>query len=782
MPAGPTSVRVVVVEDSHADAELAIQQLRRAGFAPTWDRVETEAEYISHLAPEVDVILADSFLPHFSAARALELLNESKLEIPFIVVSGTMGEDTAVLAMQNGAADFLLKDRMARLGQAVTHALERRRLRAETRDAEERYRSIVDNAIDGVFQCTPDGAAVVANPALLGIFGCNSIDDFRRSVPGLYHVMSELDSAALRNELTSHGVISGFEAKAALANGATRWLSWNVRARAGYHEGTVRDITARKNAEAAVIRSEARFRALFDSNLIGLFVVDLEGQVIEANARFLAMLGYIESDLPLSWLGLTASEVFDSDHTLSRDIDARGRGKPLEKSFRHSDGHDVPCLIGAVALPERSGLCFALDLTEIKSVQAKLERAKVQLEETMSDLTRTQQVVIERERLHALGQMASGIAHDFNNALSPIIAYSEMLLAKPELLANRELVLKRLTTIHRAGTDAAQVVRRLRDFYRTSDERDGWAQVDVGEVAQQAVELTRPRWLDQAMAAGVQYRIKTSIANLQVEGSASELRELLVNLLLNAIDAMPNGGDMKLTVAPEPGTNRAAVMVKDSGAGMTAEVRAHCFEPFFSTKGTAGTGLGLAMCHGIVRRHRGDIKVESEVGVGTTMTVLIPLATPESRQRAADSVEEGLRTPATHRQTLRVLLVDDDEVVRGTIAEYLRVDGHDVHETNAPLIALAALRDASYDVVITDRAMPQMSGDQLAREIKRTRSSAWVVMLTGFGDLMTAAGERPDGVDVVISKPVTLHVLRSALVSVRPQGDAARAGSTAPAQ
>src|SRR5690348_2117471 len=219
MSTPPVALRVLVVEDRPADAELAVRELRRAGFAPTWERVEIESDYLAHLTPDVDVILADHSMPHFSAERALALLNETKLEIPFIVVSGTIGEELAVLAMQNGAADFLLKDRLTRLGPAVSQALERRRLRVEARTAEERYRSIVDNAIEGIFQCTPEGATLVANPALLNIFGCDSIDEFRRSTPVLYQVMSERDSAALRKELVSHGVVRGFEAKAALANG-----------------------------------------------------------------------------------------------------------------------------------------------------------------------------------------------------------------------------------------------------------------------------------------------------------------------------------------------------------------------------------------------------------------------------------------------------------------------------------------------------------------------------------------------------------------------------------
>jgi len=282
-------------------------------------------------------------------------------------------------------------------------------------------------------------------------------------------------------------------------------------------------------------------------------------------------------------------------------------------------------------------------------------------------------------------------------------------------------------------------------------------------VAEQAVELSRPKWSDQAMAAGVQYRIETSIAHAKVNGSASELREVLVNLILNALDAMPNGGDLSVAVASWPNDpDQVALSVRDSGVGMTPEVRAHCFEPFFTTKGPGGTGLGLAMCYGIVRRHGGDITVESATGEGTTVTIVLPIATAVA--------QENIPAPEKQMGKLRVLVIDDDDVVRDTIAQYLRLDGHEVVDTDTPLVALAALRESQFDVVITDRAMPQMSGDQVAREVKRTRPAARVVMLTGFGDLMIASGGRPDAVDALISKPVTMESLREGLLSALPHG------------
>lgn len=755
-------LHILILEDQPADAELTVRELRRAGFEPRWTRVDTEEAYSSSLSPELDVILADYRLPQFDAERALAVLNESKLEVPFIVLSGTIGEETAVRAMQQGAADYLLKDRLGRLGHAVRAALERRRLREEARHAEERYRNIVQNAIEGIFQSTPDGEILVANPAFAHIYGCESLAELKAAYPSMNAAFSDKDLATIQAELRSVKTIRDFEAKVQLADGSVKWLSLNIRAHGGngkpaYREGSAQDITRRKSAEAAVVRSEARFKALFGSDAIGLFVVDTQGQIIEGNARFLAMLGYLESDLPLSWLGLTAPEFIDRDRLAVRQIDEFGRLKPWEKAFVHADGHSVPCLVGGVRLPERTGLCFALDLTEIKTAQARLERANKQLEEAMETVRKTQETVIAQERLRALGEMASGIAHDFNNALSPIIGFTEILMSHPEQLKDEALLQKRLNLIHRSGLDAAQTVRRLREFFRTKDDADGVAVIDVAEIAKEAIELTQPRWANEAMAEGIQYRVNSTLEPVRVVGSASELREMVVNLLLNALDAMPNGGDLDVSVTPLDEAS-VEVIIRDDGVGMTPEVRAHCFEPFFTTKGSSGTGLGLAMCYGIVKRHDGEITIESEVGKGTTLRITLPVAKP--------AVDVKAPARAEPIPPIQVLLIDDDPKARIVIAEYLRLDRHDVLDTDDPFKALASLRSGSFGVVITDRAMPQMSGDQVAMQVKRFNEKIPVLMLTGFGDLMTAAGERPEAVDAVISKPVTLEHLRAALRAV----------------
>ena len=758
------ALNALVLEDVPADAELAVRELRKDGFEPIWTRVETEEEFIAHLTPAIDVILADFRMPQFDAERALALLNERAVQVPLIVVSGTIGEEAAVRIMQAGAADYLLKDRLGRLGQAVRRALERRRLRAEADIANERYRSIVENAVEGMFQATAEGNIVVANPAFMQIYGCETLPELKRAFPSMTSAMDGADAEALRGELDRSGEVRGFEARLRLGDGSTRWLSLNMHVRNGggtaaFHEGTVQDVTRRKVAEAAVARSESRFKALFDSDAIGLFILDAAGRILEGNARFLSMLGYLQSDLPLSWLNLTLPEAVERERRAVNELDESGKVKPWEKAFLHADGHAVYCMVGGVRLAERAGLYFAVDMTEMKATQAKLEAAKKQVELTLDELKKTQDAVIARERLHALGQMASGIAHDFNNALSPIIGHTEMLLANPDRLDDRATLLRRLNTIYRASLDAVQTIKRMREFFRERDADEGFDTVDVAELTTQAIELLRPRWGDQAMAAGIQYRMHPALDSAEVSGNAAELREVLMNILINAFDAMPNGGDLFYSVKAAS-DGEVAITVTDSGVGMAPEVQAHCFEPFFTTKGAAGTGLGLAMSYGIVKRHLGEIRLTSTSGEGTTVTISLPAAKPSAVAR---------RDPVADRNSvfpIHVLLIDDDPDVRATIAEFLRLDGHHVHETDDPYRALRTLREGRFGAVITDRAMPQMSGDQVARQVKMLDPTMPVLMLTGFGEFMNAAEQRPEAVDILLAKPVTMAQLRTALRSV----------------
>jgi signal transduction histidine kinase/CheY-like chemotaxis protein len=386
----------------------------------------------------------------------------------------------------------------------------------------------------------------------------------------------------------------------------------------------------------------------------------------------------------------------------------------------------------------------------------------------VADLKRTQSKIVEQERLRALGQMASGIAHDFNNALAAVLGFSEMLLADPDrAVADRERLLRYLGNINTAAKDAAGVVRRLRDFYRSREANEVFQLIDLGRLVKEAVALTRPRWKSQAQAAGATIAVKTEFGPLPpTAGNEAELREGLTNLIFNAVDAMPQGGTITIRARVDPrgegregSAARAVLEVIDTGIGMDEETRRRCMEPFFTTKGLQGTGLGLPMVYGIVRRHDGTIDIDSEPGKGTKFTIRLPIRTESGTQSGSQPTQRIDRR-------LRVLVVEDEDRVREALIGYLAEDGHSVESATNGREGLQKFHAGWFDLVVTDRAMPEMGGDELAVAVKQAARNTPVLMVTGFGDVMQAQGERPPGVDTVISKPVTISALRAAVVKV----------------
>jgi signal transduction histidine kinase len=401
------------------------------------------------------------------------------------------------------------------------------------------------------------------------------------------------------------------------------------------------------------------------------------------------------------------------------------------------------------------------EISERVRAEEALRESNRQLSEALGKLRETQDYVIQRERLHALGRMASGIAHDFNNALAPILGFSELLLLRPEIHEDKEKVRSYLEMIHTAAQDSSKVVARLREFYRYREEAEVFAPVSLNDLIQQVISLTQPKWKDQALAQGVNIRIKTELGNIPtVYGNESELRELLANLLFNAVDAIPQTG--AITFRTYSVGNDAVLQLADNGVGMTDEVRSRCLEPFFSTKEEHGTGLGLGIVYGIVRRHEGRIEIESAPGEGTCVTVTLPLY---KEQDVAEPPSEA--GPAEH--PLRVLVVEDEPLVRQVLSVYLSEDNHYVEVAENGRQGLEKFEAGEFDIVLTDRAMPEMNGDQLAAAVKAINPEMPVVLLTGFGDLMTDAGESPAGVDLIVSKPFTLGTLREAIAKVLPK-------------
>jgi signal transduction histidine kinase len=384
----------------------------------------------------------------------------------------------------------------------------------------------------------------------------------------------------------------------------------------------------------------------------------------------------------------------------------------------------------------------------------KVAERTVELEQALTELQASQRQVVQQERLRAFGEMAGGVCHDFNNSLMAIIGYSELLLADTSLGDDRETLKQYLTTMNTAGRDAAQVVSRLRDFYRPREQSDVFSTVNVNDLIEEIVPLTRPKWHGQALESGRAVRVDLELQRVPlILGNAAELRETLMNLVFNAVDAMPAGGT--ITLRTEPVAAGLKIEVADTGTGMTEEVRQRCLEPFFSTKGDHGTGLGLAMAFGIIRRHDGMMEIDTAPGVGTTFRITLP------GHSAPVAVEEEGGLALEH--SLHVLVVDDDYNTREVVCAYLRGDGHRALSVSGGDEAVQCLLADHFDLVITDHGMPGMNGLQLANAVHRIDPDKAVILLTGFA---FGPEQQPTSIDCVLKKPLAREDLRSALRSL----------------
>lgn len=419
-----------------------------------------------------------------------------------------------------------------------------------------------------------------------------------------------------------------------------------------------------------------------------------------------------------------------------------------------------------------SGDCeFLRQLSEHVALAAHQAQVYTALEQAYQDLRQTQQTVMQQERLRALGQMASGIAHDINNAVSPVALYTESLLETEPNLSPRTR--EYLETTQRAIDDVAQTVARMREFYRQQEPQLALASVDLSRLAQQVLDLTRVRWNDMPQQRGKMIQLHTELSSQlpPVAGSESEIREALINLVFNAVDAMPEGGTLTVRTRTSQNSRQASgppevhLEVADTGVGMDDATRRRCLEPFFTTKGERGTGLGLAMVYGIAQRHNAEIKIESAMGKGTSVRLdfLAFLAEEAEREQTA--------TAASAPARLRLLVVDDDPLLTKSLRDTLETEGHVVITASGGQEGIdtfiAAERSSErFAAVITDLGMPYVDGRKVATAIKAASPSKPVIMLTGWGQRLVAEGDIPPNVDRVLNKPPKLRELRSALAEL----------------
>jgi signal transduction histidine kinase/ActR/RegA family two-component response regulator len=390
------------------------------------------------------------------------------------------------------------------------------------------------------------------------------------------------------------------------------------------------------------------------------------------------------------------------------------------------------------------------------------------LQRAYEELRHSQHTVMQNERLRALGEMASGIAHDINNAISPVALYAELLLSQEPHLS--EAGRSRLSTMRRAIDDVAGTIERMREFYRPREATLAFKRLDIGSAIEQVLELTQPRWraLPEQRGIVIELRRELAVQLPDVMGDEVELRDALTNLVFNAVDAMPDGGTLGLRTSANiesDGRTTVRIEVSDTGIGMDEDTRRRCIEPFFTTKGERGTGLGLASVYGMLQRHSATLEVDSAPGKGTTMRMIFP-----AFARDAGSTSFYLSEHTSLRR-VRILVIDDDPILIRSLGEALETDGHQLvtalgGEAGIEAFSAALGTERQFELVITDLGMPRVDGSKVAAAIKAMSASTPILLLTGWGQRLLDENSLPANVDRVLSKPPRLNQLRAVLVEL----------------
>jgi len=400
-----------------------------------------------------------------------------------------------------------------------------------------------------------------------------------------------------------------------------------------------------------------------------------------------------------------------------------------------------------------------LSIVKAELYQKLKSRTRV-LEDAIRDLKSTQSQLVQSEKLRGLGELAGGAAHELNNMLAVISGRTELLLKQ----VKDQDITKQLEIIQKATDDATGTIRKLQEFARAEPDKL-FLNVDVNKMIQQAIEITKPKWKDEAEAKGIKIEIFSNLKDVgEVMGEPAELREVFTNLIFNSIDALPQGGKIFLETDAEK--DSVSIGVRDTGIGMIDEVKKRAFDPFFSTKGVKRIGLGLSTAYGIILRHKGTIDVDSQPDVGTTFLVKLPKSKEEKLFEKKGELPYQLPPQD-------ILLVEDQKEVRRVIEEMLVEAGHRVKIARSGEEGLKIFKKGEFDLVFTDLGMESMSGWELAERLKKINSDTKVALITGWGSQIDTEEAKIKGVDFVISKPFTQKKLLSVLSQARVQSESA---------
>jgi signal transduction histidine kinase/ActR/RegA family two-component response regulator len=383
------------------------------------------------------------------------------------------------------------------------------------------------------------------------------------------------------------------------------------------------------------------------------------------------------------------------------------------------------------------------------ATRERLKRCLEQIAEAHTRHVAQHEQEIHAQKMAALGELSFGVAHNVNNTLTGILGRAQLILRNStdpgKVEAGLELIIK-------SAEDGAHIIRRIQDFARQRPSRE-FETISIAELLKDACEMTRPRWESRSEFAPIRFALHAD-CQAYVRGDAVELREVLVNMVYNAVDAMPSGGEVR--VSTQETRERVVVCITDTGTGMTPEVKQRLFDPFFTTKGKAGTGMGLAVSFGIIRRHEGSIEVDSEPGRGTTFRISLPKVAPTGATAEQNTQIVGI---SAGEDRMRVLVVDDETHVREVLIEALEAEGCEVISAPSGEVALALFDqyEGKFDAVFTDIGMPEMSGWELVTEIRERSKTIPLAIVSGWADAISVQTRNAVNADWVVAKPFDIN-------------------------
>ncbi len=614
----------------------------------------------------------------------------------------------------------------------------------DLKQSHKRYRELVDTMNDGFAIVDSSGCFTYANQRMCSMIGYDEKELMGRSINEFLCEESRdiLDAKAANAlvDVSSPGDdFQAFELQWVRKNGnklVTIVSPKPIIAEHGEPAGSfsvITDITDRINAEQAVLAYKEFLENLIESSQDGILILDDRGRIFSMNSALEHITGLESGNV----IGQRPGEVFhqnkaQSMHEHMVDLQEHGSAS-FEMSMDRDDGSALVLEINASLIRKDSYEAIAIirDVTRRKEMERHL---------------------VQAEKLRSLGQLSGGVAHDFNNILTAIIGRIQILKKLMSTVPldktdkkNAETITRSMEVIEKAAMDGAETVRRIQQFSRSRDDDRFFAPVDINTVVHDALEYTSVRWKDEAESRSVYFTIEKDFQDvLQVSGSASELREVVTNLINNAIDAMPSGGCLQFKTYMRD--DDVVLEMKDSGIGIPKNIAEKIFDPFFTTKGPQSTGLGMSITYGIINRHRGTISLQSAEGSGTQFTITIP---------ATDRDVEEENTVAHTRvsQKARILVIEDEDSVRDLLSDVLREAGHTVDEAEDGSQGLNIFEKNTYDIVFTDLGMPEISGFEVAQHIRKADKEVPIILTTGWGVNLQRPEARESGIDYIINKP-----------------------------